>query len=165
MSAVSILIMHVLHAVLIPAAAAMLLTGCSSTTAPATAGSPNPPPSTAAVGTGPETTLTRGLTADDVRRIMGEPDKIEPAPKLAEKAEVWIYHRVTYGPSQQIEVPGQDIVVPSQGPNGSNMMVTMPGQPMYRRMHQRFNETIQVLMMDGMYLTYKNSVLKEQVTE
>jgi hypothetical protein len=45
------------------------------------------------------------------------------------------------------------------------MMVTMPGQPMYRRMHQRFNETIQVLMMDGMYLTYKNSVLKEQVTE
>jgi hypothetical protein len=143
-SAVFNLIMHLRHVVFIPAAAALLLVGCSSTTAPATAAKPNPSSAVAVVGTGPETTLTRGLTADEVRRIMGEPDKIDPAPSLADKAEVWIYHRVAYGPSQQIEIPGQD---------------------MYRTVHQQFNETIQVLMMDGMYLTYKNSVLKEQVTE
>ena len=78
---------------------------------------------------------------------------------------MWTFHRIIHGPSKQIEVPGHDIVVPRPGANGATVMVTIRGQPTFRRVHQKINEAIQLLMLDGKYITYSYSVVKEQVTE
>ena len=157
--------MYLRHVGFISTATALLLVGCSSATGPAPAAKSNQALSVTVISRQPEASLMRGMTAVEVRRIMGEPDKIEPAPAQAGKAETWIYHRITHGPSKQIEIPGKDIVVPRPGANGATIMVTIPGKPTHKKTHLKMDETIQLLMVDDRYLTSRYSVLREQVTE
>ena len=76
-----------------------LLPGCATTEPAANSGTAQP---AATATNGPEHSLQKGMTAEAVRNIMGEPAEIKPMQVPAGKAETWIYHRTTSGINQQV---------------------------------------------------------------
>src|SRR5208283_1486483 len=95
---------------LLPAVLIALSAGCANppTTAPATATSSGAS-STRTTTNGPEATLQKGMTAETVRGIMGEPAEIKPMKTPAAKAETWVYHRTTQGAVQQVQLSATDL--------------------------------------------------------
>jgi outer membrane protein assembly factor BamE (lipoprotein component of BamABCDE complex) len=81
-----------------PLALIAVLAGCvnpPSSPAPANAGAG---PTAAAADDHPERALKKGMTADQVRQIMGAPVEIKPKPAPTGTAEVWVYRRTVLGP-------------------------------------------------------------------
>jgi hypothetical protein len=69
-------VMHLRYSVFVSAAIGALLVSCtnvSSSTAPGGSG-----PTTTAISDGPERALQNGMTAEEVKQIMGEPAEIKP---------------------------------------------------------------------------------------
>ena len=83
-----------------------LLSSCA-TTAPSDTSTGGVQPAVSASPDGPEHSLQKGMTADAVKQIMGEPAEIKPMPSPTGKAEVWVYHRRSNGATRQIQVGTQ----------------------------------------------------------
>jgi outer membrane protein assembly factor BamE (lipoprotein component of BamABCDE complex) len=157
--------MHSCRRALAPLALIAVLAGCvnpPSSPAPANAGSG---PAAAAAGDHPERTLKKGMTADQVRQIMGAPAEIKPKPAPTGKAEVWVYRRTVLGPPQQVQVGVQPITVTVQDPDGVTRQKTLREDPIYRQAHDKITETILLLMFDNQLVEQGVTSQKQQEFE
>lgn len=139
-----------------------LLAGCA--TAPAPGPSAAGPVPTASADH-PERALLEGMTAAQVRRIMGDPAEVHPQVVSKGKVEVWVYHRSTMGSTQQVQVGTKAITDLVTGSDGITRTRTLEQVPIFRQAHLQINETIQLLMVDDLYLEQKVTASEQQVFE
>lgn len=141
---------------------AALLVGCanlpSSTASADTRAGPGA--SAAEFKGGPEQTLKQGMTAEQVRQIMGEPAEIDPMVPPTDKAEVWVYRRTVNGPVEQVLVGSKPITYSSVGSDGLAHQETVAEEPVYKQAFHFDVQTISLLMFDGKYLSQKQRVDK-----
>jgi len=130
-----------------------LLAGC------ATAPAPEPP------AAGPEHALLKGMTAAQVRQIMGEPAEIHPQPTVKGKVEVWVYRHSTVGPTQEVQVGAKAITDQVTGSDGITRTRTLDQVPIIKQMHLKITETVQLLMVNDLFFDQKVTASQEQVFE
>jgi hypothetical protein len=145
-----------------PLALIAVLAGCATAPAPGPSAA-GPAPRAAAEG--PEHTLLKGMTAAQVRQIMGDPAEIHPQPVPKGKVEVWVYRRSTVGPTRQVQIGTKAITDQVMGADGVTRTRTLAQDPVFRQEHQLITETIQLLMFDDLYLEQKVTASAEQVWE
>jgi hypothetical protein len=148
------------HPALIPAALLAFLAGCTSTPASSMANNAGPGPTATAVGNEPEHVLQKGMTAAEVKRLMGEPAEIKPMTAPTGTAEVWIYHHTTYGPMEQIQVGTRSTSTTMKGADGQDHVVQTVEEPVYRHKVQIVEETTRLLMFDGILIEQHQAVQK-----
>jgi hypothetical protein len=154
--------MHLRYPAYISAAIAALLVSCTnvpSSPAPAGAGTGSGAAVTA-VGDGAEQALKQGMTAEEVRHIMGEPLEVKPMVPPTEKAEVWVYRRTINGPVEQVLVGAKPITYSTIGADGVAHQQTVAEEPIYRQAIHKDEVTISLLMFDGKYISQKQTVEK-----
>ncbi len=149
--------MYRFHPALIPAALFAFLAGCSSMPPPSPAKDAGAGSTVAAVGDGPEHTLQKGMTAEAVKRIMGEPAEIKPMPSPTGKAEIWVYHRTSSAPNQQVQVGTRSTAVTTIGGDGQAHVAQTIEEPVFAQQIQIVEETISLLMFDGKLVEQKES--------
>jgi outer membrane protein assembly factor BamE (lipoprotein component of BamABCDE complex) len=157
--------MHYCRRALAPLALIALLAGCAnapSSSAPAGAGAG---PTAAAADDHPERGLKKGMTAAQVRQIMGAPAEINPRPSPTGKAEAWVYHRTFIGPPQQLQVGTKPISVMVQDADGVYRSHVIQEEPIYRQAHDKTTETIHLLMFDGQLVEQATTAQKQQEFE
>lgn len=152
--------MHLRHLSIFPAIIAALLVGCTDVpSSPASAGAKAGAAATqAATEDGPERTLQNGMTAEQVRHIMGDPLEINPMVPPTEKFEVWVYRRTVSGPVEQVMVGSKPITYSTVGSDGIARQETVAEEPVYKQAVHTAVETISLLMFDGKYLSQKKKV-------
>jgi len=152
---------------LVPFALVTLLSACATAPAPDQTGAAPPAagPAAAAAADQPEQKLVIGMTADQVRQIMGEPAKVVPRPVPKGTAEVWVYERRIIGPTQQIQVGVHPTVVTETGADGVSRQRVLSEEPIYRQAHIKTVETIQVVMVNGRFLEHVTTAQKQQEFE
>ena len=155
--------MHLRYPALFSIAIAALLVSCTnvpSATAPVGTGAGSGPTATA-ISDGPERALQNGMTADEVKHIMGEPAEIKPMESPTGKAEVWVYHRTVIVHVEQVQVGSQ--VIKDSTSSGTDNVVhtsTLAEIPIYKQAIHKDLETISLLMFDGKFLSQKWTVEK-----
>lgn len=152
--------MHLRYSAFVSTAIVALLVSCTnvpSSTAPVGAGSGHP---TAAISDGPERALQNGMTAEEVKHIMGEPAEIKPMDSPTGKAEVWAYHRTINGLVEQIQIGSKPITVSSVGGDGLAHLQVVAEEPIYKQAVHTDEETISLLMFDGRFISQKRTVEK-----
>ncbi len=140
-----------------------LFAGCTNAPAPSTPAAAGP--AAAAADDHPEQTLKKGMTAEQVRRIMGAPAEINPRPATAGRAEVWVYNRTIIGPPRQVQVGSNPITVSVQDADGVYRPHVIQQNPDYRQVHDRITETIHLLLFDGQLLEQATTAQKRQEFE
>jgi hypothetical protein len=153
--------MHLRYPAVIPAVLAAFLVSCSSTPTPSAPDNTASSPTVAAVGDGPEHTLQKGMTAEAVKRIMGEPAEIKLMSTTTGKAEVWVYHRTVFGHVEQVQVGSQVIKDSTSGSDGVVHTATLAEVPIYKQAVHKDLETISLLMFDGKFISQKRTVEKQ----
>lgn len=105
---------------------------------------------------GKEATLKAGMTAAEVKGIMGEPAEISPVQSPAGKAERWMYYRTTHGASAQVQVGMSSTPTSTMyDSNGKLVVLKTLDVPIYKMQTEYFDETINLLMYDGRFVQYK----------
>ena len=154
------MIMYRFHPAFIPAALFALLAGCSSLPPPSPAKDAGAGSTVTAVSSGPERTLQKGMTAEAVKRIMGEPAEITPMPSPTGKAEIWVYRRTSSIPIQQVPVGTRSTDITTVGGDGQAHLAQRIEEPVFALQIQIVDETISLLMFDGKFIEQKESVQK-----
>ncbi len=145
-------------AVVALASAILLLPGRSEPAAP-----PDRPP---AGRTGPEPSgagtslaaLRKGMTAAEVRAILGEPDGIKPFKSPDIGVYVWTYNRIVRGPERQVITGTREI--PAVNPI-TGLPITQQ-EPIYAQEITYLHETIELLMQGDILLAWKRQVTEER---
>jgi hypothetical protein len=154
--------MHLRYPAFFSIAIAALLVSCTnvpSPTAPVGTGAGSGPTATA-ISDGPERALQNGMTADEVKHIMGEPAEIKPMESPTGKAEVWVYHRTVFGHVEQIQIGSEAIKDSTSGSDGMVHTGTLAEVPIYKQAVHKDLETISLLMFDGKFISQKLTVEK-----
>lgn len=128
---------------------ASILGSCSSSSnSPA-----SPTPTRAATEPNPFARIKKGMTAAEVREILGAPASVEPGPNQELKSEIWVYNRPVQSTTTQAAttVRQVDAVDPISGQN-----ITVP-EPVYQTVVVRISETAQLLMIDGKLIEWKTT--------
>lgn len=152
--------MYHFHPALIPAALLAFLAGCSSLPPSSPAKDAGAGSTVAAVGDGPEHTLQKGMTAEAVKRIMGEPAEIKPMPSPTGKAEVWVYHRTSSAPIRQVQVGTRFTNVTTIGGDGQAHVAQTVEEPVFAQQIQIVDETVSLLLFDGKLVEQTESAQK-----
>jgi outer membrane protein assembly factor BamE (lipoprotein component of BamABCDE complex) len=153
----SVLVMHLRYPAVIPAALAAFLVSCSSTPAPSTPDNTASSPTVAAVGDGPEHALQKGMTAEAVKQIMGNPAEIKLMTTTTGKAEVWVYRRTSSTPVRQVQVGTRVTTSPTTGDHQSNMGVQTVDEPVFAQLIEVVDETVSLLMFDDKLVEQKTT--------
>lgn len=149
------------HALPLTAAALLaVLSGCANT--PTTSDSQSEIPAAAAavaVPSGKEAGLQKGMTAEEVKAVMGDPAEIKPLKSPTGKAEIWIYHRSTRGSERQIQVGTKSTPITSvnSSTGTTNVMQTID-EPIFKDQVEIIDETINLLMFDGRFMQLNRAV-------
>ena len=154
--------MHLRYPAFSSIAIAALLVSCTnvpSPTAPVGTGAGSGPTATA-ISDGPERALQNGMTAEEVKHIMGEPAEIKPMESPTGKAEVWVYHRTVFGRVEQVQVGSEVIKDSTSGSDGMVHTGTLAEVPIYKQAVHKDLETISLLMFDGKFISQKLTVEK-----
>lgn len=114
----------------------------------------------AAVADGPEHTLQKGMTAEAVKRIMGEPAEIKPMQSPTGKAEVWVYHRTSSVPVRQVQVGTRFTNETMIAGDGQTHVAQRVEAPVFALEIQIVDETISLLLFDGKLVEHKESAQK-----
>ncbi len=146
---------------LAPLALASIFAACANAPATNRAAAVAPPMLTGQSGEA----LRKGMTGDEVRRIMGTPIEIQPFPAPSGAAEVWLYRRKSVGPTRQLQVGVQAVNQQVLGSDGAGHTRTLDQVPIYRQMHIETSETIRLLMFEGRFVESKVTASPEQVFE
>lgn len=152
--------MHLRYPAYIPAALAAFLVSCSNTPAPSMPDAPTAAPTATAVGEGPEHALQKGMTADAVKQIMGNPAEIKLMATATGKAEVWVYRRTSSTPVRQVQVGTRVTTTPVTGDHQGNMPAMSVDEPVYAQQIEVVDETISLLMFDDKLIEQKASAQK-----
>ncbi len=139
----------------------LFLAGCStpSGSAPRSAAGPAGGESASAVAA-PLSALQKGMTAGEVRAILGEPDEIKPFKSPDIGVNVWTYRRIVRGPERQVITGTRDI--PAVNPI-TGLPITMQ-EPIYGQEVTFLHETIELLMQGDTLLEWKRKVFEERQT-
>ena len=154
-----------MRVLVLPAVFALLslLAGCTTAPPPAPV-SPGAgataSPTAEALEHGPESTLRKGMTAAEVRRILGEPAEIKPMKAPSGKAETWVYHRIIRGPVQQVQVGTRSTPIASMLGNSAAAMPTTVDEPIFRQQAEVIEETLNLLMFDDLLVDQSRSFKK-----
>jgi hypothetical protein len=154
--------MHLRYPAVVPAALAAFLVSCSSTPTPSAPDNTASSPTVATVGDGPEHTLQKGMTAEAVKRIMGEPAEIRLMSTTTGNAEVWVYHRMSSGPIRQVQVGTHSTNVTTIGGDGQAHVMQTIEEPVFTQQIEIVDETISLLMFNGKLIEQKESAQKRQ---
>jgi hypothetical protein len=143
----------------------ILLAGCAGApaTAPANAAAV-PPPAPTIAGVSGET-LQKGMTAAEVRRIMGTPADIKVFLAPSGKAKIWSYRRTIVGATQQVQVGTQPINAQVLGGDGAGHTRTLDQVPIYQPVHVETTETVRLLVFDGRFIEGRVVYGRRQVFE
>ena len=137
----------------------MSCTNVPSPTAPVGTGAGSGPTATA-ISDGPERALQNGMTAEEVKHIMGEPAEIKPMESPTGKAEVWVYHRTVFVHVEQVQIGAEVIKDSTSGSDGMVHTGTLAEVPIYKQAVHKDLETISLLMFDGKFISQKLTVEK-----
>jgi hypothetical protein len=143
---------------LFSAAVIALLAGCATAPPPssATGGRPETSPAKTAI-VRPETALKKGMTAAEVKRIMGEPVEKRPMKAPSGKAEVWVYHRSTNGLVKQVQVGSISTPLTTKSTSGAIVVLGSVNEPVFKQATEVLDETISLLMFDDIYIQISQS--------
>ena len=139
----------------IAALVAVALNCASATGAPAAEKPIAESKSKADLKAGPENLLTKGMPADEVKKIMGAPAEIKPFAAPSGKAELWVYPRKTDRTTAQIEVGSKPIVVISPGADGQMHNRTIAEVPVFKTQETITEEKVELLMFNDHFLEKK----------
>jgi len=134
---------------------ALLPAGC--TNPPSTSSSTSPQP---VVVAGPVIDarlkkLEKGMSADAVRKLLGNPAKISLRPTTEGTAEEWTYHR-TFQRAEQVPTSMREIPAffgPMGGPGGMGTIQ----EPVYSLVMHDYDETLKLLMFQGKLMEWKSA--------
>lgn len=121
---------------------ALGLTGCS--TGPSAATTPGTPPD-------PWRTLTKGMTATQVRAALGKPDEVRPMASTNYTAEVWTYRRTIVVDVGYVPMQTQDL--PATNPMTGQPITVQ--NPVYTQETKKVAEELQLLLVDGQLVSLK----------
>ena len=141
--------MQLLHRLLLASCLLLGITG--------RAGAAEPPARKTEPAPQPAALLQQGMSAEQVKKIMGEPAKVRPMKAPKGTAEVWEYYREVPGPITQIPVTIQSTTVTVQGADGVWREQKVDSQPVYRQARKLIRETTALLMFNGMYINQKRT--------
>ena len=103
----------------------------------------------------PETSLTKAMPADVVRKIMGQPHEIKSMKTPDGKAEVWVYKRQLNESVDRVPVGSIPITVTTIGADGKAYQRTVGEKIQYADLHRATEETVQLLMFNDHFVTCK----------
>ena len=153
--------MHLCHRAYLPAVLAAFLVSCANTPTSSQPDTTAAAPTATAVSEGPEHALQKGMTAEAVKQIMGNPAEIKLMVTTTGKAEVWVYHRTVFGHVEQVQVGSQVIKDSTSGSDGVVHTATLAEVPIYKQAVHKDLETISLLMFDGKFISQKRTVEKQ----
>lgn len=102
------------------------------------------------------------MSAEEVKRIMGEPVEIRPMSSPTGKAEVWVYRRMSSSPIRQVQVGTHFTNVTTIGGDGQAHVAQTIEEPVFAQQIEIVDETISLLMFDGKLIEQKESAQKRQ---
>jgi hypothetical protein len=160
-----VLVMHLRYRAFIPAVLAAFLVSCANTPTPSQPDTTAAAPTATVVGEGPEHALQKGMTADAVKQIMGNPAEIKLMPTTTGRAEVWVYHRMSSTPVRQVQVgtrvtQGTPSSGAAAGNTQSNMAPQMVEEPVFAQLIEVVDETVSLLMFDDKLIEQKTTSQK-----
>jgi hypothetical protein len=139
----------------------LLFAGCSS--APVSdarpAGATHAGASTTGVGTRSYAALQKGMTAEQVRGILGEPAEIKPLKSGEIGAYHWIYRHSFDGGVQPVVTGMQDVPYIDRMTGESRTIQ----EPLHGQEMTVIHETIELLVFDGQLVEWKRSFADERV--
>jgi hypothetical protein len=114
-------------------------------------------PAAAAPGAqaGPDAKLVRGMSAADVKKLMGEPGKVEAMEAPSGKAEIWTYTRELENRSAQVQVGSKPITISQIGADNQMHTMTIAEEPIFKMQHITVVEQVDILMFNGHFLEKK----------
>ncbi len=127
----------------------LALTGCAGT-------SPAPTAQPGAAATDPWQTLTRGMTADQVRAILGKPREVRPM--QTQGGEIWVYERTA----------GTDVDLVATRTEDQPYIDPISGQqrtvssPVYSRELRTVTQELNLLIYEGKLVSWKASLRRER---
>ena len=127
-------------------------------TAPAT-----PDPKAGKVAADPASTLTQGMPAETILKIMGKPDEVKPMKTEKGKAETWVYSHDLGQRVDQFQVSTPDIIVSVTDAKGGVRQLVTPGHPETREIRYTMVEMIEVLMFNDHYVMNKVSRFERKI--
>ena len=102
--------------------------------------------------------LEKGMTAETVRKLLGEPKEIQPTPSPAGKTEVWVYHFEKNLGMVQVAAGTRPVQVMSVIPNASGTVTVQ--EPVYNMAAKKAEITLSLLMINGQLEVQKAKVEK-----
>ena len=109
--------------------------------------------------TAPESLLKKGMSVSEVKKIMGEPEEIQPMKVDAAlgKAEIWTYKREVGVATAFVQIGNKVVTITVKGADGVDRQVPVSIEPELRMQRTFTVEVIQVLM-------FKDHYAEKQVT-
>lgn len=93
----------------------------------------------------PVRVLRKGLSADEVKSLLGDPKQIKPYVAEGITSEIWVYERIVPGPTRQVPTGTRE--VPFIDPISGTMRMLQ--EPIYENEVISIVETTQLLMFAG----------------
>ena len=113
-----------------------------------------------ALDDGPEHALQKGMPAEAVKRIMGEPAETKPMASPTGKAEVWVYHRTRSAPNQQVQIGTRFTNITTIGGDGQAHVARTIEEPVFAQQIEIVEVTVRLLLFDGKYVEQTESAQK-----
>ena len=101
----------------------------------------------------PESLLKKGMSVDEVKKIMGQPEEIQPMKVDAAlgKAEIWTYKREAGVTTAYVQIGNKVVTITVKGADGVDRQVPVSIEPELRMQRTFTVEVIQVLMFNDHY--------------
>ncbi len=131
----------------------LFLAGCSGPPAPGPASAAVPPANKTKATPKPDpfAAVQKGMTAAEVRSLVGEPKEIKPFKAGDLKSEVWVYQHTIAERTRQVEVGTQDVpVVDSLTGRAGTAKESVMGLEFVT-----VSETVELLMIEGQVIEIK----------
>ncbi len=143
--------------------------GLSSGPAPAFAGeSSSTAPKAMALAskrTDKESRLKKGMSAEEVRRIMGRPTETQPMEAPSGKAEIWVYRTRQELSRERFETGSRPITTLVRDSNGNERTQIIGHEPIYGMQKRVLVRSYQVLMFNDHMLNEKLQLEEVRETE
>jgi hypothetical protein len=104
---------------------------------------------------GPEAGLQRGMSAADVKKIMGAPATVQAMEAPSGKAEIWTYTREIESRSAQVQVGSKPITITQTDANNQIHTTTIAEEPIFKMQHVTVVEQVDLLMFNDHFLEKK----------
>ena len=123
--------------------------GCANT--PASGAGPATSPKETNARPNPFEAVKKGMTAEQVRALVGKPEQIKPFKDGELHSEVWVYQRVISEEARMVAVTTQEIPVT----NPLTGQTSLVAEPVMSHEFIKVSEITELLMIDGRLIEWK----------